>query len=199
MAVPTSAECAIIVDRAEIGDDTCATLEHLMAELRQQQGVISSILKHLGRAANLAKSAEESHAGEPFECIMDVFMEDYYDLMDPQGIAERKNYNWRIESEQCNVEVNFLGSLLVYNVSTYLARIQNAPAHLHVELACLAQSSSSTRGRSWMCSEEKSSDLYRSHSGAAFSWQSQLPDVMLMRALDTLRAYVIATFFFTEL
>ena len=89
--VPTSAECAIIVDRAEIGDDSSATLEQLKAELWQQQGVIiNSILKHLGRAANLAKSAEESHAGEPFECIMDVFMEDYYDLMDPQGIAERK-------------------------------------------------------------------------------------------------------------
>jgi hypothetical protein len=186
-------------DETEKGDDGSEILEQLRTHLQQQHGVINSILKHLTRAAKIAKSAEESHAKEPFECIIDVFMEDYYDLMDPQGIAERRSSNWRIESEQCNVEVNFLGSLLVHDASSYLARIQNAPAHLHDELACLAQSGSSITASNWASSEEEYHDLFWSHNDAAFSWQSHFSDEMLLRALDTLRAYVIATGFFTEL
>ena len=74
-------ECAVVADVAACSagcvKESGERFEQSTMQLPEHRAVINSILEHLSRAARIAKSLEESHAGEPFEIIVGLFLEDY--------------------------------------------------------------------------------------------------------------------------
>ena len=76
-------------------------------QLREQRTVISNILVHLSRRARIAKSLEESHAGERLDSVVGLCSEDYFDLLDPIGVEQRIQINRRDEEEFLGIETSY--------------------------------------------------------------------------------------------
>ena len=72
-------------------------------------------------------------AYSPTRCI-EQFLEDYYDLMDPEGVAERLRENRTVEAQFCDKEINYLGHLLVGDPAEFSRRLQETTSGVSAEL-----------------------------------------------------------------
>ena len=126
------------------------------------------------------------HSDSTQEAILAESCEDYYDRLDPVGVAERHQENKMIENQLCEVEVNYLGHLLVGNAPAFCDHVMaNGPPEVTAQLVAVANSLSPS-----VCSNSNYEEVYFQHAESAFSWQEDLDDACLLNVLKLLREYV---------
>jgi hypothetical protein len=191
-------------ESSEMCDDYYEKMGQLAEKARQDGGpscaeylkflsvtteVTQRCLALLGKAASLASKVEGRYeCREPSACIAE-FLEDYYDLLDPEGVKERHTQNKIIENRLCEVEVNYLGHLLVGNPETFALELGGGPPGVKAQLLSIAGEMIS---RSPVMSQRDYEEAYDSCSNVAFSWQECLDDELLLTVRGLLRQHIQA-------
>ena len=65
-------------------------------------------------------------------------MTNYYDLLDPVGVRERHAENKTIEKRICEMEVNYLGHLLLGNPTILSSELGGGPLGVKAQLLSIA-------------------------------------------------------------
>lgn len=165
------------------------------ADLLEISGRTGELLQHLQRAGELACSIDESvdDAGER----VDAFLQDYYSLLDPVGVAERLAQNQDIEDELDELDVGWLGHLFVFDRPSFQDRLADSRGAVRDELTNLAIECPS-HPNPMPISMQHYHQLYDSHCEEAYLWQEHVPDCddessLLLRLLKALRKLVKST------
>ena len=127
---------------------------------------------------------------------MQIFLEDYYDLLDPEGVKECKYQNKLIEERLVNVEVNFLGHTLVHDAALYQSLLEGAPEDLRGDLLDLIRCRPDMAPPSAAQSRHRYEEMYYRHTEEAFLWQEYVADEVLLRILKLLWRSGIRTEYF---
>jgi hypothetical protein len=150
------------------------------------------LIDHLQRAARLARNAEI--AGQrnysTQQEIEDYFLEDYYMLLDPDGVAETLAENKLVEGRLCNIEVNYLGHLLVGDPNGFCKRLEEEPSDVSAELIEIAGVRPASSGSHRIMSHSEYEDAYLSHVSDAFEWQESMNEELCLRVMRLLREHV---------
>lgn len=151
-------------------------------------------LAHLEKAAVIACQVEQStrHVASSLDEKATEFLEEYYTLLEPQGIRERLTENRLIEDQFCSMEVNYLGHLLIGDPESFRKRIAAEPSEVSAQLFDLVGSLSSTASSDVchvLCHSEYET-AYGSHEESAFAWQEFIDDERLLIVLRLLRHHV---------
>ena len=163
-----------------------------VAHLHSVQDRLSQLLRHLYDAADLALKIDATQTPEE---ASHQFLEDYYCLLDPAGIAERQAENDEFEEELNELEINWLGHIFVFDRPGFLREIQNAPEAIRKDLIAIALKHVPDAGGN-VFSRTQYEELYCSACEDAWAWQFQVPDVddqdegLLLPLLKTLRRLV---------
>ena len=162
--------------------------------LWQLRDNINSKLDHFQEAIQLAKNCDSVE--ESFDSKVKRFLEDYYDLMDPQGIAERQAEGQMIEQEWDDCETNYLGHLFVYNRARFHEETASAPADLQVTFRRIAEHCPPDCIL-MITTRSEYEDWYFSYADVAGQWQYKVPDDsqrgddgMLLPLLQAMRRFI---------
>jgi hypothetical protein len=128
----------------------------------------------------------------PTRCI-EQFLEDYYDLKDPEGVAERLRENRTVEAQFCDKEINYLGHLLVGDPAEFSRRLQETTSGVSAELVRFVGTFSSSSQACPILSYEDYEAAYGLCDGLAFVWQELLDDETLLQIRRLLREHVRET------
>ena len=153
------------------------------------------ILEHLQKAAVLANRVQSAcqHTSNNYQSFIEEFLDDYHDLLDPEGVAERHAENLMIENRLCKIDVNYLGHLLVGNLARFAFKLEGGPPEVKAQLLSIAGELASTISVSSDMSVADHDDAYRSFSDCAISWQEAFDEECLQRVRILLSKYVRAT------
>eukprot|EP00933_Yihiella_yeosuensis_P014117 TRINITY_DN12773_c1_g1_i5.p1 TRINITY_DN12773_c1_g1~~TRINITY_DN12773_c1_g1_i5.p1 ORF type:complete len:368 (+),score=66.80 TRINITY_DN12773_c1_g1_i5:88-1104(+) len=144
--------------------------------LTQSKKRVAELLCKLQSAADLAKAIETSvrtGSSDP-EALRNTFLEDYYCLLDPQGVAERLEEERMIEQEELDRMTNKLGHLFVNDPARFQGYLDQSASDIRERLAKISADIDHSPRQS--ISTEHYDDWFYSYSEKAFQWQHSVPD-----------------------
>ena len=104
------------------------------------------------------------------------FLEDYYCLLDPAGIAARHEENREFDEEWDDMEINWLGHIFVFDRPCFLRAIQNAPEAVRKDSVSIALKHVPDANDNTI-SRIQLEELYLSGCEEAWAWQYKVLDV----------------------
>ena len=122
---------------------------------------------------------------------MEVFLEDYFDLVDPECVATRHTENKSIEKQMLDMEVNYLGHIFAGNPASFGFVLEGGPPDVEAQLLTIAKEMSTT-SLSTVMSRGDYEEAYRLFLHEAVSWQETLEDESLAKVLGLLRKYLLS-------
>lgn len=197
IANPAKNDISIVAASTHIADSSldvwCPTSDYFLEHLEAVRTRCGEIVAHLKRAACLARSIQGSsrHSGDTQEAIAAEFYEDYYDRFDPVGVAELREENTMIEGRFCNIELNYLGHLLVGSAPQFYRHVMANPLpQVANQLLELANSIPTNVISNSTLSRSEYEETYLHHAQAAFAWQECFDEADLLNVFRLLRDYV---------
>jgi hypothetical protein len=206
-----------MLDRNSLGVDVTPTADHyhvktveLTGDIEQDFGIaaitedfqtlrngIRISLEHLEKASNLAIKVEKSFSApsDSSEAWINQFLEDYYALLDPKGIAERLLVNEDIEQELEDIDVNFLGHLFVFSRQQFQEELEKSDSTAKHALQQLAAQMPPS-AHQMRISQREYETIYWDRCEEAHSWQEEVPDSeddensVLIKLLRAIRQHV---------
>ena len=91
-------------------------------------------MDHLSSAAEVATSVDNSSPGDSPEDRIDIFLKDYYCLLDPQGIRKREEDNERSDVELAEMDLNRFGHLFTFDRVQFWEKARAVPDEVRRDL-----------------------------------------------------------------
>ena len=96
----------------------------------ETSSVAQRCLERLHSAASLASKVEERYANVVSQSCVEEFLEDYYDLLDPEGVQERREENRVFEDESQDQSLYVAGHLFTYDQMQFWSIIHCLPLEI---------------------------------------------------------------------
>ena len=113
------------------GTDELAQAHNHLENVRR---VIEKALDHLSSAAEVATSVDNSSPGDSPEDWIDIFLKDYYCLLDPQGIRKREEDNERSDVELAEMDLSRFGHLFTFDRVQFWEKARAVPDEVRRDL-----------------------------------------------------------------
>jgi len=124
---------------AEDGPDSHLQCNDFLDELRVLVTAAQKVLAHLEQAAALACKAEMHREDDGLDAFFNQFLEDYCCLLDPAGVAKRREENRLVEEEFKDLSAYIAGHLSPYSRSQFWSIMHCVPKGVEDALSIMGE------------------------------------------------------------
>lgn len=124
---------------SEDGPDSHLECNDFLDELRVLATAAQKVLGHLEQAAALPCKAEVHREDDDLDACVNQFLKDYCCLLDPAGVARRREENRPVEEEFKDLSAYISGHLFTYSRSQFWSIMHCVPKEVEDALSFLSE------------------------------------------------------------